>query len=460
MFQRIRGFAGRKNIRNIIILATFLFLSRGLGFVRSSLIVTRMDDVYSDLLLASTKVPETIASLLIMGTITSSLLPVSSRFLKSKNKDAVSQYLSLMGLAILSVVIIVILCCLIYTPQILMATTSDQYTQLLDPNGLFNDYILTTRILLIGPLFFTLQAIFGVYLNIKEQFLVFSWAGAIYNIGTIAGLLIGIRNGYHEAAIGMMIGAGVSALLFIFESMRHGFKPIKIASLELLKEFWKEYKQDIIQTWAVFIPRIFIINGVVFANIIINKVTTDPGQITALDIGLSIQGIFYSLITSVGTVVFPDLAKSFNFDNRSHFWSRIRSYISKTGMVAILATILTLVCAPLVILLFSLFGKPQPNGEYIVLLARITTIGLVFQSVQEILNKYFYIRERILIPVIVSCVGIGSQVVAIFSLIGAGVDSGVAVSWGLVLSLAIVCITSLACILVDQKKDALQQQSI
>jgi peptidoglycan biosynthesis protein MviN/MurJ (putative lipid II flippase) len=460
MFQRIRGFAGRKNIRNIIILTTFLFLSRGLGFVRSSLITTSMDVVYSDLLLASTKVPETIASLLIMGTITSSLLPVSSRFLKSKNKDAVSQYLSLMGLAILSLVIVVILFCIVFTPQILIATTSDQYTQLLDPNGLFNDYVLTTRILLVGPLFFTLQAIFGVYLNIKEQFLVFSWAGAIYNIGTITGLLIGIRNGYHEAAIGMMIGAGVSALLFILESLRHGFTPLKLGSFSHLRTLWKQYKQDIIQTWAVFIPRIFIINGVVFANIFINVVTNNPGQITALDIGLSIQGIFYSLITSVGTVVFPDLAKSFNFDNRSHFWSRIRSYISKTGMVALIATVFTLICAPLVIVLFSLFGKPQPNGEYIVLLARITTVGLVFQSIQEILNKYFYIRERILIPVVISITGIVAQIIGIYTLIGFGFDRGVAVSWGLVLSLAIVCITSFVCIMLDQKKDALQQHPI
>jgi peptidoglycan biosynthesis protein MviN/MurJ (putative lipid II flippase) len=437
-------------MRNIIILTSFLFLSRGLGFVRIGLINTRFDELYSDLLLASTKIPETITSLLIMGTITSSLLPITSRISKKEDKET-STYINLMMLMIVGVLTFVTIFCLIFTPELLRFTTNEAYTALLDPNGLFPQYILTTRILLIGPMFFAIQAIFGVFLNVKNTFLVFSWAGAIYNLGTILGIIIGVRNGYIETATGMMIGAGLTSLLFIWEARRFGYKLF----LNDLKNNYNRFATEISKTWAVFLPRIFIINGAILANILINSVGKN-GQITAFDIGLSIQGIFFSLMTSIGTVIFPDLAKSFNFDDRGFFWKKLRIYIIYVFWLGLGATITTIVFAPLVVYAFKLFGRPQANGDYIILIARVCTLGLIFQSIQEVLNKYFYIKERIWIPVIISVTGLVSQIVFIYSSILLGLDAGIAVSGGLGVANMIVCTVSFFYIYRDKKMESLQ----
>jgi peptidoglycan biosynthesis protein MviN/MurJ (putative lipid II flippase) len=452
MLSKLRTIWDRPNMRNIIILTSFLFLSRGLGFVRISLISTHFDELYSDLLLASTKIPETITSLLIMGTITSSLLPITSRISK-KGDIETSTYINLMTFIIIGILTVVTIFSFIFTPELLRFTTNDQYTALLDPNGLFPQYVLTTRILLLGPIFFAIQAIFGVFLNVKNTFLVFSWAGAIYNLGTILGIIIGVRNGYLETATGMMIGAGITSLLFVWEARRFGYKPV----FHNLKISYERFAPDIKKTWAVFLPRIFIINGAILANILINSVGKN-GQITAFDIGLSIQGIFFSLMTSIGTVIFPDLAKSFNFEDRGFFWKKLRKYIKYVFWLGLGATIATIVFAPLVVWAFALFGKPQPNGDYIVLIARVCTLSLIFQSIQEVLNKYFYIKEHIWIPVIISVTGLVSQVVFIYSSIGLGLDAGIAVSGGLGVANMIVCGVSFLYIYRDKKTEALQHQ--
>jgi peptidoglycan biosynthesis protein MviN/MurJ (putative lipid II flippase) len=461
MLSRLKNLWNRPNIRSIIILTSFLFLSRIFGFVRIALISTRMEPVFSDLLLASTKIPETITSLLIMGTISSTLIPVSTRISKRLDDDGVSRFLSVISLIILCVLTFITFLCFVFTPELLRLTTSSQYAQLLDPNQLFGEYVLTTRILLIGPILFALQALFGVFLHIKHQFFVYSWAGAIYNIGTILGILIGITNGYIETAIGMTCGAGVTTLLFFLETRKYGYRAILSQGstfVQKIKNTVTEFKPDILMTVKTFVPRIFLINGAIMANLLINTVAQNPGQITAFDIGLSIQGLFFSLVTSAGTVVFPDLAQSFNFDIRSGFWKKLKTYIRHIAFISLIGTVITLVCAPIVIWLFTFFGKSQSNGEYIVLLARISTLSLVFQAIQEVLSKYFYVRERVWQPVIISVIGVVSQIICIAGLLMLDADAGVAVSSGLGIANILICICSLGIIMYDKRKDALQPQ--
>jgi peptidoglycan biosynthesis protein MviN/MurJ (putative lipid II flippase) len=465
MFRKIHELWAKPNIKNIFTITVFLFLSRGLGFVRGILLYSKMDRISADLLLASTKIPETISSLLIMGTIISSMLPIATRLeSEEKGDEKVSRYMNIMTLIIIFVLLIITIICLIFTPFLLTISTSDKLLEVFKNQGLFADYVLTSRILLLGPFFFSLQAILGVFLNIKRRFGVYSWAGSIYNLGTILGILIGVRNGYVQTSVGMMCGAFLTVIIFWREAGKYGYKSYlsKIWSLKgfpykLFKSNVCEFRKDLLSTAKVFLPRIFLINGAILANLLINRVSQNAGQITAFDIGLSIQGLFLSLVTSVGTVFFPDLAKAFNSDIKNAFWNKLNIYGKYIFLTSILGAALTIFFAPAVMWLFEIFGKGQDNADYIVLVARVCTLSLVFQSLNEILSKYFYVLERVWQPVIISTLGLVGQLIVVFVLIYLKFDAGISVAFGLGIANMIVCLASLYLIFLDKKNKTLHK---
>jgi Uncharacterized membrane protein, putative virulence factor len=355
-----------------------------------------------------------------MGTVASSVLPVATRIeAKTKSLDKVSGYFTLISFSLFTLLIVITTSLLIFTRQVLVWVTSPEILQLYQQLGVFEDYVWVTRILLTGPLLFAIRGVFGVYLTMKKQFLVYGSASLIYNLSTVLALLVARSNDYFTIAWGMTIGAGVSSGLFILTSLRNGLQLNLIGFLRSWQAIFHQYKADFIQTIKLFLPRILVINGAVLANLIIIFIAQDKGQITAVDIGLSIQALFLVLISAVSTVFFPDLAKLFHSTdgNLQAFWRKLFQYTEKVALLAWLGSIVTFICIPLVMWLFELFGKGQDNASYIILLARVATLGLLFQSVNEILGKYFFVRERVWQPVLISVSGTLVQLASLFLLL-------------------------------------------
>ncbi len=442
--------------QSILLITVLLLLSRGLGFIRQVLIYQKMDQLSSDLLLSSLKIPETIISFLIMGTVASSVLPVATRIeAKTKSLEKVSDYFTLISFSLFSLVIAIITGLVIFTREVLVWVTSPEILQLYQQSGVFEDYVWVTRILLTGPLLFAIQGVFGVYLTMKKQFLVYGSASLIYNLSTILALLLSQPNDYFVVAWGMTIGAAISSGLFIFTSWKNGLQLNLLRFFRSLRGIFKEHKADFVQTVRLFLPRILVLNGAVLANLIIVFIAQDKGQITALDIGLSIQALFLVLISAVGTVFFPDLAKLFHSTSGDlqAFWRKLFQYTEKVALLAWAGSIITFVCIPLVMWLFELFGKGQDNASYIILLARVATLGLLFQSINEILGKYFFVRERVWQPVLISISGTLVQLASIFWLLQMNWDAGVATALALVFNNLAIMIVSLYLILVDYKRE-------
>jgi len=446
----------KPTVQSVLIITFFLFLSRGLGFIRQILIYQKMDQISSDLLLSAVKLPETIISFLVMGTIATSVLPVASRIeAKTNDQKLLSQYFNLVLFVLLSIMLVIVAILMVFTESVLKFLTSTEIIQLYTNSGIFDDYILVTRILLTGPLLFSLQSIFGVYLTMKKQFLVFSSASVIYNIGTVASLLIAKPNDYIMVALGMTTGATIASLLFWITSTRLGLHTKLLLSPTKMWQSFKYHKQDFFQTCKLFLPRIFLINGAVLANLIIIFIAQNEGQVTALDIGLSIQALFLVLIGAVGTVFFPDLAKLFHSSktDTKPFWKKLFSYTEKVAILSLVGGVLTFILIPVVLWFFELFGKGQDNADYIILLARIATMGLVFQSVNEILFKYFFVRERVWQPVLISVLGTIAQLIITFLLIKINLDAGAVTAFALVVNNLIIMLISLGLIRSDYKQD-------
>ncbi len=437
--------------RAVIIITLFTFASRGLGLVRQALLVTRFDPVTSDLLLAANKIPENIAQLLIMGTIITSVLPVASRIESHSEGDSsqvdksenTSKYLYICLLSILTVIGCINLIALIFTPELLSLpfVTNPETIQNFASKGLLDDYYLTTRILLIGPLLFATQSILNVFLFLKKRFMVYSWAGLVYNLFTVLGIWVARDRGYIVAAWSMVVGAMATVVIYSWDSRRSGLRDIRVIFKGRLTANIVRFRQDLIQTWKLFLPRIFIMDAVVLANLLITPVaqplTQRPGQITAVDISLSIYGAFFIVITSLGTVFFPDLAKIFNEKPRLEFWQTLKKYTKNALLLSVGVSVLTVIGAPVIVWVFSILGKFKVNKDYIIMLAQIASVGIVLRAIKEIWSKYFFVRERVWQPVIIEGVGIVAQIGGTYCLCLMNIDAGINVVLTMTLHLVI-----------------------
>ncbi len=460
LISKIKDMWSKPALRSVAIITFFLLFSKVLGLLRQIIIYQKMDRISSDLLLTASSLSDDITSLLVMATIFNAVLPIASR-LENEAKQKMDKYLYLMLISISGLIAAICLLVIIFTKPILEFTISSEIFNNFVNQGLLDDFVNITRILAVTPLLLSLQSIFGVFLNLKRRFLVFSLAGVVTNLGMILGLLLGGKNDYYSAAIGMTLGSLLTVLIYIIECRRFGlanfgkFVPnTKNIFLEL-KTFW-------IQTWVLFLPRIFLISGAVAANRIIKLVATENGQITAFDISLSVQAAFFTIISSISTVFYPDLAKVFNdkLINPNIFWNKLQKYTENTAIIALVGGVATFILAPIFVLIFSLFGKGQDNGNYIAYLAQICTLGFVFQAVSEILGKYFYVKERAWQPVLFAVSALLIQIIVTYGLIFNKIDSGVAVSLGLVINFIVLTAVQLWFIRKDYKEVSIKESKM
>ena len=417
----------RPNLRASIIITAVLLCSRLLGMFRLVLINGKMDQEISDVLIGSLLVPELLSTVLISGTVISSVLPVLTRIQK-KGKHVSSIYLNAFTYMFAGLIVVLSAAVITWMPWFLRATSGESWQYFADL-GLTERYIELSRILMAGPFFFGLTAVMGVFLQVKRRFFVYSLQGVVYNLGSVITLLVSPYNSDVNAAYGFMVGAAAAVVVFVVESLRNGWEFIPIG--EIVKN-WNVVSMEIRDTWASFLPRIFLVDAPYIAQFLIKFFNQGEAQITVFDVGLAIQGAFMIIITSLDTVFFPKLTSLFNeSENKSGFMKELRRIILGIGGLGVVVSLFTIFMAPVVMWVFELLQKGQNNPDTIILVARITSLTLTLRALKLIVGKYFYIHERVWQPVILTLVSVTAQVLFVQQLFIRGVDSLLSVSWSL-----------------------------
>jgi peptidoglycan biosynthesis protein MviN/MurJ (putative lipid II flippase) len=443
--------------KSVVLITGLYFVSRILGFVRTLLVYQKLDKLPSDLILNADKVPNLIATILLMGTIFSSVLPIASR-LQTKNKHSdndLNTYINLIITCLVIVLFGILGYCFVFTESLLDLITSSDITQKSKDAGLYDLYVMSSRILLISPLNFGIQAIFGVLLNLKKNFLIFSMAGVVANLGGILGLLYcDGRNDFIKMAIGMILGISLSSLLYIWAAVRSGYRfDFMLINPVMLMSKFVYFRKDLWSTLKVFLPRLLLIDGFNIANLILGKIAQNEGQISAFDIATSIQNTFFVVVTSLGLVFFPDLSKTLNDKSLKAevFWNKLRSYLNTAIILGFVISILSLFGSTYVMKLFELAGKGQNNSAYIIILAQVSSFRLFFQAIKEILDKYLYAKERQWQPMLLSIGGMIGQVICFAVIFKGDLDSGVLASILLIVYYAVWCLFATIIVQKDYK---------
>ncbi len=438
---------------SVFLVSSLYLISKVMGLGRSIIINNHLDKISSDIFYKADVIPSQLSAILLMGTIISSVLPIASRLINkdSKHKDedytkTYSYFNLVSGILLVFLFIIIILCQVFLEPLLQLITDPTKYQEY-QSFGKLDEYILTSRILLLTPINFAIQALFGVILNLKKRFNIFALAGVITNFGSISGAILASSSNFVSIPIGMFLGGFVTSLVYIGYAIKDGYRlPSDILELIYWQKLFRIYKTELKDTVLVFVPRMFLLDGFLISNVLLSKLSNVDGQISAFDYATSIQGAFYVIISSIGIILFPDISRTVNDKtiNLKDFWNKIHGYLKLTILLGIITSIIAIPGSFAVMRVFELFGKGQGTDQnnYIIILAAVSSFRLFFMAIKEILDKVFYARESRFLPITLSVLANIFQIGFILGL-GSVYEAGIIASMGLLVYYAVWVILAL-----------------
>jgi hypothetical protein len=408
--------------------------------------VGRLPTTEADIFNSGLVLQSNIITIFILGSIVIATLPQITKIqnqpntsLKNDsktNQERVSIYLSWCMFILSGCIFLLCLCLIIFAEPVLRFFNPQLMISLADSNKL-SEFILFNKIALIGPIVFGLKSLLGVFLNVKKEYFVYSLEGILNNFGSLLGLTIGYSFfGIVGASLGALLGLILAFIAFWWDSYRFGFR-FSLGWFEGLESYlW-------VTLW-LYLPRLLVYSNIRASETMVSALSSSAnGQISAFQYALDIQGIFLGVILAVGTVFLPNLAQVLVQKGQGkQFWSHLFKYLKISFVLSLIGAIITAFGTPLALILFqflaqakqSSFLADSANVKLVSELAIFAAIALVFQSVAEILSRYFTAVEKVWQSIIASVSGNVLAVIFAFSLKSSSFGAGEIAGLSLILN--------------------------
>jgi len=178
--------------------------------------------------------------------------------------------------------------------------------------------VITSRIMLLSPIFIGLSNLIGSVTQLFRNFFVFSLSPIFYNLGILFGILVFYPIwGVYGLAYGVILGAVLHLLIQVPVVMHHGLFP-RIT----LKINWKE----IFEVMKLSIPRTLALscNSLAFIFLIAMASTLKEGSISLFTFSFNLQSVPVGIIgISYSVAAFPILVKYFSIKDMANFIGNI-----------------------------------------------------------------------------------------------------------------------------------------
>ncbi len=387
-------FLNTENKKSVFVLVFWALASKGLGLFREALI-GRLPTIQANMFGLASTLNENIVTILILGTIATASLPQiieldNQKTNQGNNQKQVNQYLTWTGLILSICIAFLCLTGIIWSKEFLFFLNSDSYNSIRDA-GLESDYIKLNQIFLVAPIIFAIKTILGIFLNARKSFKIYSLDGVLSNIGLIIGLTVLYSYfGIVGAGFGLGLGFCFALIGFVIDSYKLGLR-FDLSGFKVIQPYlWK--------TLWLFLPRVLVINSARTAETLMATISKADDSVAIFRLSMNIQGIFYGIILMVSTVFLPDLTNLLYKENaKSEFWQKLNKYLAVSLKFSFLAVILTIIATPVLVYLiqflsFSKAGSLLASNQTIYFTIGLVALGsfaIIFQSVSEILGKYF-----------------------------------------------------------------------
>ncbi len=390
----IRNPSGFRSASIILILTTLL--SNLLGALRNYFLTRNIPVDSLDVYYASFRLPDLILNLMILGAISSALMPVINQHLeKEEKKEAWHVINSVISLAIV----------VLFLAAIILFILMPYLTNLIVPDFELAKQNYTTfisRILLLSPLIFGVSYIINGTLNSFHRFFASAISPIVYNLAIIFGVAIlspMFARGDPKQVLVIAFSVVIGALLHLtvqLPSMKHlGYKFC-----------WSlDYKhQSVRKIGKLMIPRSIGLGTNQLMYIFFTALASaQVGSVSYFSLANDIQTmptVVFGL--SFASAIYPALTGAFNQENDKKF----SQYITKTSKIII--TLMIPVSVLFILLnvgiIQALLGFGLHDAYFTGRTLTLFSVSLVFSGLAPLLARGFFAMHNTRTPTIVSII--------------------------------------------------------
>jgi putative peptidoglycan lipid II flippase len=377
-------------------------VSRLLGVYRDRLLSTTFGAGSSlDAYLAAFRIPDSVFNLVVVGALSSAFIPLFTEYLLKRDKRAAflltNNLVNMLLVALLVIIGIIFFLAPVLVP--LIGPGMDEATRHLT--------LVLTRIMLLSPFFFSISTLASGVLNSHKKFFVYSLTPLMYNLGIIGGILfLSPRWGIYGVAIGVVIGSFLHMVIQLPSIWRLGYRYQFIFD-------WRH--PGMRRVFKLMVPRTIGL-AVYQVNLFVSTAiasTVAVGAITVYNLANNLQSLPYSVFgISLSTTAFPILAGAASREEGQSFVATLSKTLRQILFFVVPVSVLMLLLRAQIVRI--IFGSGEFGWEATILTA--STLGyfvlsLFAQSLIPLLAKAFYAIQNTVIPVTVSIISMGLNIV-------------------------------------------------
>lgn len=278
------------------------------------------------------------------------------------------------------------------------------------------EIIFLSRILLLSPLLLGFSNFFGSIVQYEKRFILYSLSPILYNLGIVAGLILGAGSlGIRAAILGVVLGALLHLLLPAIFVMRSRKKPALT-----LKIKWP----DVWETAYLSVPRTFALSITSFVGLFFMSLAAgmQAGSIAVFNLSFNLGSVPLSLIgVSFSLAAFPGLAASVARKNGVEVVSQMSNGLRQIIFWSLPATALFIILRAHIVRV--ILGSGSFDWDATRLTAAMFAVfvaSAVFQSMQLFLSRSLYALGKTLRPLLGNLLAGASAVVLSLLFLKAG----------------------------------------
>jgi len=371
--------------------------------------------IETDLFYLASVLPETITNIILLGVISSSVIPIFIH-IKERNGDRefFKSFDSTINASMLLFGLLALLAAIFSRQLIPLAIQVAGKNQLLG-EGQLNEVVWMMRLLLIPQIILGVSAFFSTWLNIYQRFLVPQLAPLFFNIGKILGILILVPL-MHGSIWGLVWGTLIGSLFHLL---------IQIPLLKHLKFSFKLFIIDLkdrnfLRVLRLGLPRVFslsieqiavVVDSVIALGLSVGSLTAYQMAVRLISLPMGLFGANYA------TASYPSFARLHSKNDTAGFSKLFNSIVQQIVFLSVPVSVIFIIMrVPIVRLVYGIFGG-NFTWEATLLVAWIVlffSLGLVFEGLRTAIFKVYFAVHNSIIPLLgsmfVVVVGISSGI--------------------------------------------------
>lgn len=427
------NFRNPKVLLSMIMIGTFL--SKILGLIRDMVLAQQYGTtLISDSYIIATTIPTILVGALAEAILTS-YIPILNE-VEKKEGSADHFNANIFSFSIVLVTIFLIIFFLFSEPIVrlfALGFTGEQLQVVVDMSDktIFMSYFLVIISLLSG------------FLQNRGKFTATSFYGLIFNIVSIAGIIISAKSGnYNIMAFSFILGYGLSTLLLIFNSKKAGFK----------FAFVLDFKDKYLKKMAILTLPVILNSIVSEVNVVVSKTLTTffgTGYVSALNYSNKIINVATGIIViAIVTYTFPKMSSHHQNEDHEKLTTQMQNSMRIVSLLLVPIVFIFIFMAQDIIRILFMRGSFDEEALNITTIClQLYSFTLLSDGFNVIVYKYFNAKQLNKIPAFNAVISISLNIVfslAFYNIFGFK---------GIIISAALASLIATILILLQLRKD-------